>query len=301
MQTDVSYDCTLRFGPPCVLNASRYTGKERDTESGNDYFDARYYASNLGRLMSPDWSAAVEPVPYTNLANPQSLNLYSYVLNNPLTWFDSSGHVGLPLNGGEPEQCDANPALDGCASPDDTNTSAQKQIGSSSSALWQGLKQRFSNFFHRHGFKTDAQLQFVSSVRILPNFYSASVEAGPLSQSVSYVPSTNNLYYSPGMGFGSGIAVTAGWATDPNGFSGGWSASGCFFDGIGGCGGLTPGGDFAGQLGVGVGAWGAAGGYGVDLVDTVGMGMAEGEPVDPLATKVGDVYMEDPNIWIPQN
>jgi len=33
---------------------SRSTGKERDTESGNDYFGARYYASSMGRFVSPD-------------------------------------------------------------------------------------------------------------------------------------------------------------------------------------------------------------------------------------------------------
>jgi RHS repeat-associated protein len=36
------------------------TGKERDAESGNDYFDARYYSSAMGRFMSPDWSAKAE-------------------------------------------------------------------------------------------------------------------------------------------------------------------------------------------------------------------------------------------------
>jgi RHS repeat-associated protein len=41
-----------------------FTGKERDAESGNDYFGARYYGSSMGRFMSPDWSAKVEPVPY---------------------------------------------------------------------------------------------------------------------------------------------------------------------------------------------------------------------------------------------
>jgi RHS repeat-associated protein len=69
-----------------------FTGKERDTESGNDYFDARYYSSAMGRFMSPDWSAKEEPVPYAKLDNPQSLNLYSYVLNNPITAFDNDGH-----------------------------------------------------------------------------------------------------------------------------------------------------------------------------------------------------------------
>jgi len=72
---------------------SRYTGKERDTESGNDYFGARYYASSMGRWLSPDWSAKVMPVPYAKLDNPQSLNLYSYVWNNPLSRNDPDGHT----------------------------------------------------------------------------------------------------------------------------------------------------------------------------------------------------------------
>jgi RHS repeat-associated protein len=63
----------------------KFTGKERDAESGLDYFGARYYASNMGRWMSPDWSAQEEPVPYAKLGNPQTLNLYSYVQNNPLS------------------------------------------------------------------------------------------------------------------------------------------------------------------------------------------------------------------------
>lgn len=71
-----------------------FTGKERDTESGNDYFGARYYGSSMGRFMSPDWSAQVEPVPYSKLDNPQSLNLYAYVLNNPLSKDDPDGHAG---------------------------------------------------------------------------------------------------------------------------------------------------------------------------------------------------------------
>ncbi len=69
-----------------------FTGKERDAESGNDYFGARYYASTMGRFMSPDWSAKEEPVPYAKLDNPQSLNLYAYLLNNPLGGIDADGH-----------------------------------------------------------------------------------------------------------------------------------------------------------------------------------------------------------------
>ncbi|WP_263357652.1 Ig-like domain repeat protein, partial [Acidicapsa ligni] len=69
-----------------------FTGKERDTESGLDYFGARYYASSMGRFMSPDWSAQEEPVPYATMDDPQSLNLYNYTRNNPLSGTDPDGH-----------------------------------------------------------------------------------------------------------------------------------------------------------------------------------------------------------------
>jgi RHS repeat-associated protein len=68
-------------------------GKERDTESGLDYFGARYYGSSMGRWMSPDWADNPEPVPYAELSNPQTLNLYSYVENNPLRSRDADGHT----------------------------------------------------------------------------------------------------------------------------------------------------------------------------------------------------------------
>jgi len=71
-----------------------FTGKIRDAESGNDYFGARYFASDMGRWLSPDWSAKAEPVPYAKLYNPQSLNLYAYVNNNPLSAADPDGHDG---------------------------------------------------------------------------------------------------------------------------------------------------------------------------------------------------------------
>jgi RHS repeat-associated protein len=64
-----------------------FTGKERDTESGNDYFGARYYTSSMGRFMSPDPSQLF----FADPTNPQSLNLYSYVRNNPLINKDSTG------------------------------------------------------------------------------------------------------------------------------------------------------------------------------------------------------------------
>jgi cell wall-associated NlpC family hydrolase len=48
----------------------------------------------MGRFMSPDWSERVEPVPYAKLGDPQSLNLYAYVMNNPMARVDVDGHLG---------------------------------------------------------------------------------------------------------------------------------------------------------------------------------------------------------------
>jgi len=67
-----------------VVYEHKFTGKERDAESGNDYFGARYYGTSMGRFMSPDPTGG-------HLENPQSLNKYSYALNNPLTNTDPTG------------------------------------------------------------------------------------------------------------------------------------------------------------------------------------------------------------------
>jgi RHS repeat-associated protein len=78
-----------------------FTGKERDTESGLDYFGARYMSSNMGRFMSPDYTAGedgADPIPYEDFTNPQSLNLYSYVRNNPLSHVDADGHDCVHIN-----------------------------------------------------------------------------------------------------------------------------------------------------------------------------------------------------------
>ena len=86
---------SLRSIPVLVLTSCKFTGKERDSESGLDYFGARYYSSSMGRWMSPDWADKPEAVPYSDLWNPQSLNLYGYVNNNPLSQADPDGHCCL--------------------------------------------------------------------------------------------------------------------------------------------------------------------------------------------------------------
>ncbi len=90
------------FGAPILDSDTgddryQFTGKERDSESGLDNFGARFNSSSIGRFMSPDWSDSPEPVPYADITNPQSLNLYSYVKNNPITFDDPDGHCIGPV------------------------------------------------------------------------------------------------------------------------------------------------------------------------------------------------------------
>ncbi|MGB6961185.1 MAG: RHS repeat-associated core domain-containing protein [Candidatus Acidiferrum sp.] len=71
----------------------KFNGKERDAETGNDDFGARSYTPGFGRFLSPDWSAIPAPVPYADLTNPQSLNQYAFVKDNPVAFSDPSGHL----------------------------------------------------------------------------------------------------------------------------------------------------------------------------------------------------------------
>jgi RHS repeat-associated protein len=70
----------------------KFTGKPRDAETGLDFFGARYLTSVQGRWMTPDWAAKPTTVPYAEFGDPQTLNLYVYVGNRPLSRADADGH-----------------------------------------------------------------------------------------------------------------------------------------------------------------------------------------------------------------
>jgi RHS repeat-associated protein len=77
----------------------QFTAKERDIETGLDYFINRYYSSPQGRFTSAD------PIPMTSQrpSDPQRLNLYAYVRGNPLTNIDPNG-LDLYATGEEAER-----------------------------------------------------------------------------------------------------------------------------------------------------------------------------------------------------
>ncbi|HEX9984084.1 MAG TPA: RHS repeat-associated core domain-containing protein [Thermoanaerobaculia bacterium] len=69
----------------------QFTGHERDTDIGPEYLDymhARFYNPNWGRFLSVDPSNKSMRVEL-----PQTLNRYSYVMNNPMNYTDPTGQI----------------------------------------------------------------------------------------------------------------------------------------------------------------------------------------------------------------
>ncbi len=75
-----------QFGPGLDNVNQKFTGQERDMETGLDFFQARYFSGAMGRFTSPDPMNAG-----ADLTNPQTWNGYAYVGNNPLNAVDPMG------------------------------------------------------------------------------------------------------------------------------------------------------------------------------------------------------------------
>jgi RHS repeat-associated protein len=76
------------------IGKCHFTGKERDAETGLDFFGFRYFSSAQGRWTSPDEVFADQ-----HPEDPQSWNMYAYVRNNPLAHVDPNGKACSALLG----------------------------------------------------------------------------------------------------------------------------------------------------------------------------------------------------------
>jgi len=88
---------------------AHFADLERDAESGTEHAQFRNYTPNQGRWLAPD-----QYYGSYDITNPQSMNRYAYVLNNPMSFTDPSGLYGLPTGPCDPtvSDCDPNPAPD---------------------------------------------------------------------------------------------------------------------------------------------------------------------------------------------
>lgn len=97
---DIRYHAfgATRSGGTNTPTDKRFTGETLDASSGLYCLGARYYDPALGRFISPD------PI-IPNPRNPQSVNRYSYALNNPLRYVDPTGYdEDDPVDGEPPEE-----------------------------------------------------------------------------------------------------------------------------------------------------------------------------------------------------
>jgi RHS repeat-associated protein len=102
-----SYGRVIAQTNPAVDFRYGFTGREQDSETGLDYYRARYYDSNVGRFISED------PIGF----NAGDANLYRYVGNSPTNFIDPSGNVGNninQLNGVDPNCLAQKPKEDPC-------------------------------------------------------------------------------------------------------------------------------------------------------------------------------------------
>ncbi len=87
-----------------IENNDRFVGKEKDKETGLQYFGARYMKNEIGRFISPDPVGPVDPktskTNYGMLTSPQKLNVYAYALNNPFKYFDANGKWAEDVHSG---------------------------------------------------------------------------------------------------------------------------------------------------------------------------------------------------------
>jgi RHS repeat-associated protein len=80
--------------PATYLDQRQFAGKERDSETGLDYFGARFLRGESGRFITTDPVLNTEAA----LSDPQRWNRYAYSLNNPLRFIDPDGREVRPLD-----------------------------------------------------------------------------------------------------------------------------------------------------------------------------------------------------------
>ena len=173
--------------PPDSFNL-KFTGKERDAESGLDYFGARYFSGPEGRFTGAD-----APFSDQDPSDPQSWNLFSYGRNNPLSNTDPTGMFVESKT--PPPQCNDPWATCG-----------------SLSQLWSFLEQGTQQIVHTTQQAAHSTFQFLSASRNT-GCLSATTAAGTVGGTAVGAVAGGGVLSLPGAVLGFGIGGTVGWGT----------------------------------------------------------------------------------------
>jgi RHS repeat-associated protein len=191
-----------------------FTGKERDWETGLDYFGARYFSGAQGRFTSVDPSMLS-----TVLANPQSWNRYTYALNNPLRYVDPNGELWAASG-------DANNPyswVDECQKNQTCHATVAANVGGNLRVYGSANAQAITNYTaNEHGMinvvtlagNADANFESIQTAGREENYLGVGQAAALFNVAATYggnYPNDNRLVFT------GGSTATGGSAVDANG------------------------------------------------------------------------------------
>jgi RHS repeat-associated protein len=162
----------------------KFTGYRLDPETGLEYDHARYYNPSLGRFMSADPFAG-------NVGNPQSMNRYPYVVNNPLRFTDPTGMLLCGM----------------CFDPDDIRFGLFSPYGDFGLPLMQFLSRNFQRTWSQTFNCNMSATQVMSAVQNDMGQFADHLQPGDFSPSIfPDQPITMGGQYSIQVGVGLSIA-----------------------------------------------------------------------------------------------
>lgn len=142
----------------------KFTGKERDSESGLDNFGKRYDSSSMGRFMTPD--AFYKD---SHVGDPQSWNEYAYARNNPLRYVDPTGEnatvsTSCSTDANNHTTCNVNVSASIAIYAQQGSNLSQQQLNQAASTIQSSIQSAWSGSFTQDGVSYNVSTQVSVSV-----------------------------------------------------------------------------------------------------------------------------------------